>query len=147
MQKKFYHTARITLLSLSVAVLAFPEDAFSQEFSMAANATVEKRVARINSSEEALVPLEDVFGQLEKRYNVHFTYNQKVLEGLKVRAVDPSAKELEEVLDGVLKTNGLKYKKYSKPENTYFIFHGMEQATPDRGSEGAKPAAPIVQAT
>ncbi|WP_161888897.1 SusC/RagA family TonB-linked outer membrane protein [Pontibacter russatus] len=147
MQKKFYHTVRITLLSLSVAVLAFPEDAFSQEFSLAANAAVEKRVARVNPSEAALVPLEDVFGQLEKKYNVRFTYNQEVLEGLQVRAVDPSAKELEEVLDGILKSNGLKYKKYNKPENTYFIYHGMEQATPDKGSEGAKPATPIVQAT
>ena len=146
MQRRIYYRARIILLSASIAVITLPERAFSQQLPLVASVAEKQPVAEQHTSGAASLSLKEVLVKLEKKYGVRFTYNQQVLEGLKSPAVDPAAQDLEQVLDALFKAHGLKYKKYSKPENTYFIYHEPEPAKPAEKGSGVRAAKGPVQA-
>ncbi|WP_224996267.1 TonB-dependent receptor [Cesiribacter sp. SM1] len=121
--------ARITFLALFFALVTFSEKGFSQQFSLAKSPAGALIVPQQNGAKEAEMSLTEALERLEKKYKVRFTYNPRLIKGLKVRSVDPADVGLEKALDMLFETHGLKYKKYSKPDNTYFIYsetHGEE---------------------
>ncbi|MDJ1491881.1 SusC/RagA family TonB-linked outer membrane protein [Cytophagaceae bacterium DM2B3-1] len=78
----------------------------------------------LEKSEPAAQSLIQVLGELENKYDVHFTYKNTVLENKTVKAFSSSSHELGKILDQLLTPQGLKYKRI---DNIYVIYAPEEK--------------------
>ncbi|MDJ1502725.1 SusC/RagA family TonB-linked outer membrane protein [Xanthocytophaga agilis] len=78
----------------------------------------------LEKSEPAAQSLIQVLGELENKYDVHFTYKNTVLENKTVKAFSSSSQELGKILDELLTPQGLKYKRI---DNIYVIYAPEEK--------------------
>ncbi|MES2734483.1 MAG: carboxypeptidase-like regulatory domain-containing protein, partial [Bacteroidota bacterium] len=118
MKKHFYFRVARLLLLFSMSV----NQAFSQDMTFAHNAYSERHLPVQDATGSPSISLKEALKQLETQFNVHFTYNEKTLEGRQVQLGTQATKDVDQLLKALLKTHGLQYKRYKKPANTYFIF-------------------------
>jgi TonB-linked SusC/RagA family outer membrane protein len=138
MKQPFY--CRVVRHCLLFMLFALSQEVRSQHLSLADNPSLAS--GRQNLKQDSSIPLKEALLQLENRFNIHFTYNEKTLEGRQVMVKDNSAKNLDELLDELLKVHRLKFKRYQKPDNTYFIYPSKEKAEPAIDAAGAGTSLP-----
>ncbi|GAB3271761.1 TonB-dependent receptor [Larkinella harenae] len=112
-------TARLGLILL---LFGGPGAVFAQGVALAQRPGQDRKQAVSSTPASSTQSLKDVLKQLENRFGVRFTYNEKTVEGLQVLPPDASASDLNRLLTPLLKPVGLAYKRYKKPNSIYFIF-------------------------
>lgn len=153
MKTRFYFP--IIRLGLFLALVSVQPPVFSQGTAWAQRPGNPKRTPVLTPPASATQSLKDVLKQLENRFGIRFTYNEKTVEGLQVLTPDESKTDVNRMLNDLLKPAGLTYKRYKKPNTIYFIFSINEPAAPrksDPVSDGesststfsGQPGMPVV---
>ncbi|MBD0254271.1 MAG: SusC/RagA family TonB-linked outer membrane protein [Cytophagales bacterium] len=89
-------------------------------------------------------PLKKVLTQLESRYQVHFAFEKKIVDGKYVNADQVTAQGLEETLDGLLTPLNLRYKKLDG--NLFVIQPEADVRHIEPVKEGSGPQQPETNA-
>ncbi|WP_460943119.1 SusC/RagA family TonB-linked outer membrane protein [Spirosoma daeguense] len=116
-------------LCLCLTLFSIQRTISAQSVMLAQQSATSKTKPILTSPASATQLLKDALKELENRFGIRFTYNEKTVEGLRVPTPDVSKTDVNRLLNDLLKPVGLTYKRYKKPNTIYFIFSVNESST------------------
>ncbi|GAB3320953.1 TonB-dependent receptor [Larkinella ripae] len=119
-------------LCLVLTFVGVQNRVFAQGATLAQLPALPKKTPVYTEPVSATQSLKEVLKQLENRYGIRFTYNEKTVEGVQILVPDGAAADLNRLLTNLLRPIGLGYKRYRKPNTIYYIYSLSEQRTPQK---------------
>jgi TonB-linked SusC/RagA family outer membrane protein len=126
MQTYFYN--RVIKLCLLLSFFVYQQTSFAQGEVLAHVSQTTALLQSRQAPASTQLSLKEALRQVEIRFGIHFTYNEKIIEGLQAKAMDSSSSDFQKYVNNLLESKGLKYKRYKKPDHTYFIYSPKERS-------------------